>query len=344
MRHHYIPRFLQKGFASRFDNDKVWIWQIQMGKSPIEISTKDSGVSKKFYGDDDTLERAFGEYEQRFAPAIDEILYGKDPNEFSEVLSMFVWTQAIRTKAMRENFSTASHRLVDEIFAESSAHKLADHISSRVEREFDQLFAQAMLNLQPDERLVAEESYRVPIIRNLMMDAMRSQLSVSGVANMLSRLIITAQNSGVIADIVQKGSLAGFKKLLLGDEPLKVTTPNIWSIRKYDDHSLVLGDICTFYSGSDGSWGGAGKFGDAWKAVFLPIAHNTILVGTKSDNQFEITAEDANYLSSALSYEAIFSSRVSSTVEALRDKIGSLEPLLNTEEIADVVNQVWSSS
>ena len=69
-RHHYIPRFLKKGFASRVENGKVWIWQVSRYRPPIELSTKDSGVEKKFYGDDDTLESAFGEYEKRFAPAI----------------------------------------------------------------------------------------------------------------------------------------------------------------------------------------------------------------------------------------------------------------------------------
>ena len=86
------------------------IWQLQSGREPIEISTKSSGVEKQFYGKDGDLEAAIANYENRFAPCIKHILDGAGPNDYAELLAMLVWTQAIRTKAMRQTFGEAIRR------------------------------------------------------------------------------------------------------------------------------------------------------------------------------------------------------------------------------------------
>jgi hypothetical protein len=49
-RHHVIPRFLQKGFASRIEDKKVFTYQYRKGLEPAERSTKDLGVERHFYG------------------------------------------------------------------------------------------------------------------------------------------------------------------------------------------------------------------------------------------------------------------------------------------------------
>lgn len=50
VRHHILPRFLLKGFASRVDNQKAFTWVCRKDGSPFEASTRDVSVEKYFYG------------------------------------------------------------------------------------------------------------------------------------------------------------------------------------------------------------------------------------------------------------------------------------------------------
>lgn len=343
-RHHYIPRFLQKGFASRIEEEKVWIWQSSANRPPVEISTKHAGVEKRFYGNDDELEFAFAEYEQKFAPAIIQVAGGRNPNELSQILSSLVWTQAVRTKAIRESFDNALRSMLGELLDEARSTNLAARISSRTENEFDSMFADIVQKLPHDERLVAEESYKVPKIRLLMIQAARSQLSNGGFTTMLSRLLTAVTDGEMISEMVRAGTLKGLKKMLDLNTTPNATIPKIWKVVKFEDHSIILGDICTFYVSADGRCGGAGRFGEDWMAVCLPISHNSILIGTNGQSEFELSAEVVNFYSASLSADVIFSSRASPTFLSLANKIGTLEPLIDQTEIAELVTQAWQQN
>lgn len=48
-RQHFLPRFLMKGFASRIDGKKVFVWLYRKGAAPREESTRNIGLEKGFY-------------------------------------------------------------------------------------------------------------------------------------------------------------------------------------------------------------------------------------------------------------------------------------------------------
>jgi hypothetical protein len=47
---HYAPRFLLKGFMSKRDGKKVFVWCFAKGSAPVETSTRHIGHSHLFYG------------------------------------------------------------------------------------------------------------------------------------------------------------------------------------------------------------------------------------------------------------------------------------------------------
>ena len=49
-RHHIIPKFLQKGFASEIQKDKVFTWMYRKGADPCRLATTNIGVKEHFYG------------------------------------------------------------------------------------------------------------------------------------------------------------------------------------------------------------------------------------------------------------------------------------------------------
>jgi Protein of unknown function (DUF4238) len=50
-RQHTIPRFLLKGFASRFAGKEVFVWLYQVGRNAIETNTKNVSTNRDFYGE-----------------------------------------------------------------------------------------------------------------------------------------------------------------------------------------------------------------------------------------------------------------------------------------------------
>jgi hypothetical protein len=49
-RHHIIPRFLMKGFASRVDGENIFTWVYRKKSNPFEANTKNINIENYFYG------------------------------------------------------------------------------------------------------------------------------------------------------------------------------------------------------------------------------------------------------------------------------------------------------
>lgn len=54
-RHHVIPRFLLRGFASRVTSkankkENIFVWVHSKGKAPYECNIVNVGVEREFYG------------------------------------------------------------------------------------------------------------------------------------------------------------------------------------------------------------------------------------------------------------------------------------------------------
>ena len=49
-RQHYIPRFLQEGFASRLSGEEAFTWVYRKNAAPFESNTTNVGSENYFYG------------------------------------------------------------------------------------------------------------------------------------------------------------------------------------------------------------------------------------------------------------------------------------------------------
>jgi hypothetical protein len=256
---------------------------------------------------------------------------------------MLVWTQTIRTKSIRQTFNDIIRQTVRELLDDAKANALQNNIASRVDAEFEKLFFDSVSRLPLEERIVAEESYRVPRIRKLMLEATRAQLSSVGFTTMISRMLTATKAEFLNSDIVTDASQKSLAKLLDGNSPPNATIPDTWRAIRFPDHSIVLGDICVLYLNNENKFGGAGKFGDEWRAVFLPISHSCVLVGLKNEISIEISHATLNYFSAALSNQIILSSKIDDSIVALQSFIGTLEPLFEPGEITRLVSEVWEN-
>jgi hypothetical protein len=111
IRHHILPRFLLKGFASKIDKKKVFTWIYEKDKEADERSTKDISIEKHFYGDknglniDDIITQIEPELARYLSDAI-KLSEGVLAEENKHILRLAAH-MFIRTKYLREVLSTA---------------------------------------------------------------------------------------------------------------------------------------------------------------------------------------------------------------------------------------------
>jgi len=51
-RHHFVPRFLQAGFASHMNGDEVFTWVYRKGSKTFNTNVANVGVEGQFYSQD----------------------------------------------------------------------------------------------------------------------------------------------------------------------------------------------------------------------------------------------------------------------------------------------------
>jgi hypothetical protein len=112
-RHHYVPRFYLKNFASNTelaDTKQINLYNIDKQIIINNVSLKEQCYKHKFYGKNDDIENMLAKLESKFAVITRKILATKtlpsrDAGEFAMIL-FFVALQMIRTKRMAEDFNS----------------------------------------------------------------------------------------------------------------------------------------------------------------------------------------------------------------------------------------------
>jgi Protein of unknown function (DUF4238) len=151
IRHHILPRFLLKGFASKVDNKKVFTWIYEKDKVPCERSTKDVGVEKHFYGrqgelniDDDItqLEPKLAEYLNDITQYSEGRIDINKREVVELVVHLFMRTRylcEVVTQAIQETTITTKNALLDDEKLKNFVLKSVSKeiVKDKVDKEID---------------------------------------------------------------------------------------------------------------------------------------------------------------------------------------------------------------
>lgn len=119
-RQHILPRFLQKGFASRIQDEKIFTYVYRKGGRHFETTVENVGLENYFYGKpgeisaDEEITKIEGGYAQLTTVLRNE----PDGTRVADLpVANFVAHLTIRTKQLREFFRESAEYLLDEITA-----------------------------------------------------------------------------------------------------------------------------------------------------------------------------------------------------------------------------------
>ena len=119
-RQHFIPQFLQKGFASHIVGDEAFTWVYRKGKDPFNPNIKNVGVEGFFYSEsnDPALDDAITAAEGDLASFVETLrVEGEVKQEdFGQAAQLFAHLE-VRTRHLRQSFFTAGNNLFNELMA-----------------------------------------------------------------------------------------------------------------------------------------------------------------------------------------------------------------------------------
>ena len=141
---HFLPRFLQKGFASNYiSRKKVQVWYFEEGELPEERNTKDVGLEELFYGEPGigSLDDLITKKEDYFARKIERLRQDKRVcSEDIQDIAEFIYTMAIRTEDARKHMLSLSSSLISQARVNMTDPKYMADLVRGVARPDDPLF------------------------------------------------------------------------------------------------------------------------------------------------------------------------------------------------------------
>lgn len=118
-RQHYLPQFLQRGFASTIGGRKTWFYRKNV--APREVGFRDVGVEKNFYNieSDSSLDEFITEIErEEFVGLIEEARSAPNGDfETGEAVATLIAHLEVRSRHLRVTFAELARRAWDDMMA-----------------------------------------------------------------------------------------------------------------------------------------------------------------------------------------------------------------------------------
>jgi len=342
-RNHYLPELMLRRFQSRSKGKKHWIWQFHRERPPTEASTKDVAVGQYFYGKpEDGVEDALWRQEKAIAPLLDSVETRGVRPEDKPLLRFFLWTLAIRTKAIRSQFESVGQELLRSVRDTIDSPPARAYFAQRLDRDVDAILDGELEFLPENARGRARKAMESPEVRAALRAYARAWLERTELTPTMEHLMALFQAGGRMEEAAQKGQVGGLSKLLQQPEPPAGFGPTEWSILHARSMPFILGDSGVVAVGPRNEIGTLLRFSKEWAECYVAISPNTLLVARMSPGDPSLHPDDFNEASAGLSSEHFFASRSTATETSLVPSIGSLTAALSDQEIADIVANAWT--
>lgn len=338
-RQHDLTRLLLKGFASRCEDDKVFVWQFRIDAPPPsrEFSLRDVGPSQNFYGKpgpktlDDFITYEIEPRHTGFLIRVrrDSAIYSLADEK---IIIDLVHSVVVRTKNFRdrtENVSRAALEKFQPIFTDPDKARrwLINEVRSGSSSgdEFLTAYVKHRYGVKASERKYFKWSKKGEFARWLytpdseeilqkMTAAAKPQFS--DLKNQLPELVKTTHN-----DILKKTFQSSTDK----ESPrYKRYLQMRWKVQIAEGEPLILGDVAVLqYERKTGEFSAAydGIGGDM---ILLPISPKLLIVGVLEDTSPLPSAAKINYHSAALSIHYFVASQHTEREREYQKIIGNI--------------------
>src|ERR1019366_4035558 len=340
---HFIPRFLQSGFASHTNGDEIFTWVYRKDAQPFNTNIDNIGVESHFYsqdGDsqaDDNITAAEG----RFSELIDALRNGSeeataDSGELAELIAHL----EIRTRHLRQSFSNTAGVVMEEMLRfMADQQAFGGYMKRRIKNDpsfmRDAIAAELRKHNFPDSLL--------PILLNVSLSQPFLEQMLPSLLADLS--LMTDQFRAALPHMLKNASKSGHIKALKQTISPQAKTDQYRALKfcllRSTEVMLPLGDSSIIIQlNGERPFKTFSEKDDPIQSVYLPLSPSLVLVGSVDDKIPDISQIPMAIAQCSLEY--FISDSRSSANDALHTHIGEPAHLLTQDQIDNLITEVMN--
>jgi Protein of unknown function (DUF4238) len=342
IRQHYIPRFLQNGFASHVSGDEIYTWVYRKEAKPFNANIMKVGVEGYFYSQDgdNQVDDEITEAERSRFSVLGKTLRnsaGDVTVDSVEIAELIAHLEA-RTRHFRQTILNTSEYLYGMMFKFLDDRRaFGNYLRRRLPVLMKHQFNKELKSQYP--KIPAE------LLETLLIETqpLIEQQIESDLESLLDNLSITTEQiKTVLLPILKDANKAGhIKALKKSIEPLE-------KIRWYQNlqfcvlpspsMNIPLGDsVLVFQVEGERQFKPFTEKDDRIEAIYLPLSSNLVLVGTKMGITPDISRLPMSIAQCSLEYFISDSQNVIN--DNLHNHIGEKACFLLEDQLDDVLTK-----
>lgn len=341
-RQHFIPRFLQRGFASHSIGDDFYTWVYRKGVKPFNANIINVGAEGQFYSNDgdNRVDDEITAIEGRLGALIDALRSDGDKAAAdSASLAELIAHLEIRTRHLRQNLLALGDVVTEEVLRFADNHEA---FGSFIRRQAlnNPAFLRPMM-LEGINKLGLSKAQSRQLLRNTA--PLMKQMLPSLLAKQSSAI---SQIRAELPMMLKRAAKAGHIKALGKSISPPVKAERYLSLKfrtmRSTELEFSLGDsILLFQMEGERKFKPFCDKDDVVQAVYLPLNPGLILVGSDGDRTIDLSPIPMAIARCSLEY--FISNSTSGAKDEQQSHIGESAHLLSQDEIdaliAEVINQ-----
>lgn len=340
-RQHFIPRFLQVGFASHSSNNETYTWVYRKESKPFKTNIKNVGVESQFYSQDrdSQIDATITSAENQYSDLV-KSMRGLNENILidSKAIGNLLAHLEVRTRHLRENFIRSSAFLLENVLATFDDHQAVNKKIERMLNDDPSILRDAAISGLNEHNIsisALEEVLKSIDLRSL------SQTIPSLTNRLLPDIVnrIRADTPKMLATAAKTGHIRALTKTLSPTLKANLYATMKYRLIKFQTETIPLGDsILVFLMEGERTYKPFCDKGDSIQAVFLPVASDCVLIGSTYD--IEIDASDLKTAIAQCSLEYFICNTSCDENATLATLIGETSHLISKDEIKALLGGV----
>lgn len=345
-RHHEVPQFLMRGFASRIipkkKGDAIFVWVYRRNAEPFECSTVDVGVEGKFYQHAElNIDPEITVVEGPFANCLNDLRRRADGYRVADAnFFEFAVHVTSRTKHLRDSFVNSGGFLADSLLSylsenwrkyfggyyskhpEVIRNELEKHLENIQGASLEKAIARQLVNSLTPEQIV------------LLIEQMGDYTS--------SFQSVRADLALQLNDIVKQAHIKSLVQNLISEPRVEHFQQFHWFVRR-SSGKLILGDVCCLFQ-IDSKFKSLGGTKDNIERIYVPISSDCVIVANATDEVPNIDPVELNEASASVSRDYFVTNERTSEMSRLQSLLGTQSELLTEAELKQIIDEVIDES
>jgi hypothetical protein len=302
-RQHFVPQFLQRGFASHVVGEEAYTWVYRRGVQPFNTNVKNAGVEGFFYslGQDMELDESITDFEGEFNFLVSDLRLGRlnlTDNAFP--IARLLAHLEVRTRHLRQSFLKMGTQILDRTmkFA-SNEEALGDYFRRAIHKDpsiLQDAMAKEMRKYGiPMQYLPQIIEMAWPLLEKILP---KTVSQVSGIAQQFRNSL-----PGALNETTKAGHVKGLQRTLAPESKVSRFSNLRFQVIECTGSSLVLGDsILLFQVAGDRDFKPFYEGKDILLAVYLPLGPEQVLVGSRAALELDASLLRREIARSSLEY------------------------------------------